>query len=174
MNYGQIIEYDTANGPGFRLSLFVSGCSNHCEGCFQPETWNPKFGKEFTIETEDRIIQSLKGKPHDGRITILGGDPFELYNQEQVSKLIDRICDEVPEKNIWMYTGYLYEELTDVNNLMHTEWTDNIINKIDVLVDGPFILAQKDLRLRLKGSLNQRVIDIQKTKESGYLTEWRV
>ena len=94
MHYGQIIRYDTANGPGFRLSLFVSGCSNHCEGCFQPETWNPNFGKEFTQKDENELLECLIGKPHEGRLTILGGDPFEVYNQKDVAHLVDRIYKE--------------------------------------------------------------------------------
>ena len=173
MHYGQIIHYDTANGPGFRVSLFVSGCSNHCKGCFQPETWDPNFGKEFTIETEDKIISLLKEPQHGGRITILGGDPFETYNQRDVSRLIDRICNELPKKNIWMYTGYLYENLIDLNNHIHTEYTDNILDKIDVLVDGPFKIEEKDLRLRLKGSRNQRIIDIPETRKTKEITIWR-
>ena len=173
MHYGQIIRYDTANGPGFRLSLFVSGFSNHCEGCFQPETWNPNFGKEFTQKDENELLECLIGKPHEGRLTILGGDPFEVYNQKDVAHLVDRIYKEIPYKNIWMYTGYLYEDLINSESSIHTEYTDGILRKIDVLVDGPFILSQKDLRLRLKGSRNQRVIDMNKTRKSNEIIEWR-
>lgn len=173
MNYGQIITMDTVNGPGFRVSLFVSGCSNHCKGCFQPETWNPNFGMVFSHDLENYIIKELKKSCHNGRLTILGGDPFEVYNQKDVHHLIKRVHEDIPDNNIWMYTGYLYDDLTNTNNSIHTEWTNDILENIDVLVDGPFILEEKDLRLRLKGSRNQRIIDVKKTKDNGYLTEWR-
>ena len=171
MNYGQIIRMDTANGPGFRVSLFVSGCSNHCEGCFQPQTWDRRFGFAFNHEAEDYLIDELKEPYHDGRLTILGGDPFEIYNQGAVYSLMKRVVTELPRKNIWIYTGYLYEDLINPDWHNHTIWTDSILYYADVIVDGPFILAQKDLRLRLKGSTNQRIIYMNKTRESGELTE---
>ena len=173
MNYGQIIRMDTANGPGFRVSLFVSGCSNHCEGCFQPQTWDPKFGMVFTHDVEDYVIDELKELCHNGRLTVLGGDPFELYNQEAVYNLLERVVKELPNKNIWIYTGYLYEDLIDDNWKNATIWTKEILKFSDVIVDGPFILKKKDLRLKLRGSSNQRIIDMNKTRKTGELTLWK-
>ena len=173
MHYGQIITMDTANGPGFRVSLFVSGCSNHCEGCFQPQTWDPNFGMDFTHDLEDYIIEELKEPCHNGRLTILGGDPFELYNQGAVFSLLERVVKELPKKNIWIYTGYLYEDLISEDWVNHTIWTKSILDFADVIVDGPFILSKKDLRLRLCGSRNQRIIDMNKTRKRGELTIWK-
>ncbi len=159
MNYGEIKKTDIANGPGVRVSLFVSGCLNHCPGCFQAETWDFDYGKPFTSETEDEIIKALRPSFIEG-LTVLGGDPFEIANQEAVAHLINRIREELPEKDIWMYTGYLLDyDLLD-GGKRHTQWTDQMLSQINVLVDGPFVEAKKDLSLQFCGSSNQRLIDI--------------
>ena len=172
MNYGTIKNLDIANGPGIRVSLFVSGCRNHCKGCFQPETWDFKYGKELDGDAFYSLIEMLRSE-HIAGLSILGGDPFEIYNQGAVYSLMKRVVTELPRKNIWIYTGYLYEDLINPDWNNRTIWTDSILYYADVIVDGPFILAQKDLRLRLKGSTNQRIIDMNKTRESGDLTEWK-
>lgn len=149
MNYGAIKYPDVANGPGVRVSLFVSGCRNHCKGCFQPETWSFDYGKEFTDKTIDYILNLLDNRYVRG-LSILGGDPFEPENEASVYSICSIVNDRLPEKDIWIWTGYYWENLKD-----------RIVMKyIDVLVDGPFVEAEKNLCLPYRGSGNQRVIDV--------------
>ena len=167
MNYGEILYTDVANGIGCRTSLFVSGCTHHCKGCFNEMTWDFNYGKPFTREVEDEIIETLKPDYIDG-LTILGGEPMEVVNQKVLRPFIERIKKEVPKATIWIYSGYMWEELTDVNNKRcHSEDTDKILSMIDVLVDGEFMLEKKDLMLRFRGSSNQRVINVPETLAQG-------
>ena len=165
MHYSIIRDYDVANGPGVRISLFVSGCSNKCKGCFQPETWDPEFGEEFTEETVNKIFE-LMDKPYIDGITILGGDPFYPPNREPVSVLISKIRDRYKDtKSIWVYTGYKLEELVSdmYTAIKDTIPISHILKNIDYLVDGKFELNKKDLRLQFRGSSNQRLIDMNAT-----------
>ncbi|MCR5746407.1 MAG: anaerobic ribonucleoside-triphosphate reductase activating protein [Lachnospiraceae bacterium] len=163
MNFGQIFECDIANGEGCRTSLFVSGCTHHCRECFNPETWDFSFGQEYTQQTEDMIVDSLKNEYIRG-LTILGGEPMEPANQKVIRKLIERINRETPRADVWIYSGYTFEELTDKDNKRcHTEDTLPILNGIDILVDGEFHIEEKNIMLRFRGSSNQRIIDVKAT-----------
>ncbi len=166
MHIGQIITADCANGIGIRLSIFVSGCTNHCKGCFQPQTWDFNYGREYTSEMEDHIINELSNDYYRG-ITILGGEPMEYENQPEVADLILRIRRELPQKDIWIYTGFTYDNDLVSGGKRYGDRTDDILDNIDVLVDGKFILEQKDIRLQFRGSANQRLIDMKKTRKSG-------
>lgn len=160
MNYSEIKYYDIANGPGVRTSLFVSGCRNHCKGCFQPETWDFSNGKEFTKEVQQEILKSLEEDYIKG-ITLLGGDPFEPENQAELLPFLSCLKEKYPKKDIWAYTGYLLEtDLIANTGKSHTLDTIPMLKMIDVLVDGPFIEEQKDITLKFKGSKNQRVIQL--------------
>lgn len=171
MNYADIKTLDIANGTGCRTSLFVSGCRNRCPGCFNSEAWDFSFGKKYTQQTEDQIIDSLLPVYVSG-LSILGGEPFEPENQPFIHKLVTRITDEMPEKDIWCFTGYLYEDLVSKTSTKHTEYTDEILDCLDVLVDGPYIQDQRDITLRFKGSSNQRIIDVQKTLANDTIVLW--
>ena len=163
MNYGDIYYCDIANGIGCRTSLFVSGCTHHCKGCFNECTWDFNYGKPYTKEVEDTIIESINHTYISG-LSILGGEPMEPSNQKEIRKLIERVITEVPEASIWIYSGYTWEELTDSNNRRcHTEDTDIILSNINVLVDGEFILDKKDINLKFKGSTNQRIINVKQS-----------
>ncbi len=163
MNYGAIKYCDVANGIGCRTVLFVSGCRNHCKGCFQPETWNFQYGKPFTQEVEAEIFASLQPDYVSG-ITLLGGDPFEEENQRGLVRFMQELRRRFPNKNVWAYSGYVYEDLIP-GGRKHCEVTDALLETIDILVDGRFIEEQKDIRLKFRGSVNQRIIDLKKTRE---------
>ena len=163
MNYGKINLVDVANGPGIRVSLFVSGCRNHCPGCFQPETWDFNFGQLFTSETIDEILEALK-PDHITGLTILGGDPMEIENRGDVYALCDIVKAYYPNKTIWIYTGYLWEDLQDDLAVKH--------GLADVVVDGPFVESLKDLSLRFRGSSNQRIIDAKASQKAGHVVLW--
>ena len=154
MNYAEIKKVDIANGPGVRVSLFVSGCRNHCKGCFNPETWDFDYGRPFTRETEDEIIEALRPSWIQG-LSILGGEPTEEENAAVLIPFLKRMRAALPDKDIWLYSGYTYETLRD----------KEILTLADVLVDGPFLLELKDAGLAFRGSRNQRIIDL-KEKES--------
>lgn len=164
MNYGEIKNFDIANGEGVRVSLFVSGCTHHCKGCFNPETWNFEYGKPYTKETEDSIIKMLSFPYTDG-LTLLGGEPFEPQNQRVLVGLLRRVREELPDKNVWCYSGYLFEELTG-DSRARCEFTDEMLSLIDILVDGEFHEEQKDITLVFKGSSNQRIIDVKKSLQA--------
>lgn len=159
MNYGEIKKSDIANGLGVRVSLFVSGCTNHCQGCFQPETWNFSYGQPFTKETEESLLNALR-LPYIQGLTLLGGDPFEISNQEALAPFLKRVRKELPNKDIWCYTGYVLDQDLLDGGRRHTPWTDDMLSAIDVLVDGPFVQDLKDLTLKFRGSSNQRLIDL--------------
>lgn len=166
MYYGNIKEYDVANGEGVRITLFVSGCTNHCEGCFQPDTWDFHYGQPYTEETEERILRLLRQPVVDG-LTLLGGEPMEPENQRVLAPLVRRVKREYPEKNVWCFTGFIYDRDLLPGQRKHTEVTDEFLSMIDVLVDGPFILAKRNLALTFRGSENQRVLDMKKTLLAG-------
>ncbi len=167
MNYADIHYNDIANGIGVRTALFVSGCTHHCKGCFNEETWDFNYGKEFTKEVEDKIIESLRPS-HIKGLTILGGEPWEVVNQAVLRPFMERIKKELPDKGIWMFSGYLFEQLTDPENKRcHSEDTMKMLEMTDVLIDGPFILAKKNISLRFRGSENQRVLDIPQSLKEG-------
>ena len=171
MNYAEIKNVDIANGPGVRISLFVSGCPHHCKGCFNEVTWDFTYGKPYTRETINHILELLKPDYIKG-ITFLGGEPMAPSNQESVLNTMRQIKGHYTNKDIWLYTGYLLD--TDimgkmVDTLPHTS---EILSYIDVLVDGPFIEEQKNLNLQFKGSENQRIIDMKKTLSSGNIVLW--
>lgn len=159
MNYGTIKKYDIANGPGVRVSLFVSGCRHHCKGCFNAETWDFHYGKPYTKETEREILEALKPDYIAG-FTVLGGEPFEPENQIEVVRLLKKVREAYPYKNIWCYTGYLYDVDLIQGGKVYTKVTQEMLSYIDTLVDGEFIEEQKDLRLQFRGSKNQRIISL--------------
>ena len=161
MHYGAIKKYDIADGEGVRVSLFVSGCTNRCPGCFQPQTWDFNFGQEFTEETEKELLEALKPSYIAG-LTVLGGEPFEPENQAVLAPFLERVRAAYPKKNIWCYSGYVYEKDLLAGGSRHTEYTDRMLACIDVLVDGPFIEAQKNLMLDFRGSENQRILRLKK------------
>ena len=164
MNYANIKKYDIANGIGVRVSLFVSGCTHHCKNCFNQETWDFLYGKEFTKEVEDEIIAALKPS-HIRGLTLLGGDPFEPRNQRGLINFLRRVKEELPEKDIWAYSGYLLDtEL--LTGRARCEVTDEMLSYLDVLVDGEFVERLKDITLKFRGSSNQRLIDMKKTLAS--------
>lgn len=166
MNYGEIKNYDIANGEGVRVSLFVSGCTHHCKNCFNPETWSFEYGKPFTKETEDYIIECLSPDYIDG-LSLLGGEPFEPQNQEALLPFLRKVKNELPNKNIWCYTGYLFDRELLSESRARCEFTDEMLSLIDVLVDGEFVQALHDISLAFRGSSNQRIIDVQKSLETG-------
>ena len=171
MYYSAIKYNDIANGLGVRTVLFVSGCRNRCKGCFQPETWDFNYGDLFTKQTEDEIIAALKPDYING-LTLLGGEPFEPQNQRVLVEFLKRVKKELPEKTIWCYSGYVYEELTGESRA-RCEVTDEMLSMIDVLVDGEFIQEKKNISLQFRGSENQRIIDIKRTKETGEIVLWQ-
>ena len=166
MYYGAIKACDIANGLGVRVSLFVSGCRNRCPGCFQPETWDFAYGQPFTEETADALLRALAPDYING-LTILGGDPFEPENQRALLPFLRRVRETCPGKDIWAYTGFTWEELHDEGSHPRCEVTDEMLSMLDILVDGRFIREQKDIRLRFRGSANQRVIDVPETLRTG-------
>ena len=171
MNFAAIKPSDIADGPGVRVSLFVSGCTNHCENCFQPETWDFGYGEPFTSETEERILNLLDRSYIKG-LTILGGEPFEPENQPALLELSRRIKAKYPEKSIWSFTGYLFDRDILAKRLGPWEITQALLSYLDVLVDGPFIAAQKNLSLRFRGSSNQRLIDVPASLKTGQIVLW--
>lgn len=165
MHYGSIKSVDIANGEGIRVTLFVSGCTHHCKNCFNPETWNFEYGNPFTKETEDTIIKYLEADFVKG-LTLLGGEPMEPQNQKALLPFLKRVKQKFGNsKNIWSYTGFVYDRDLINGGRVHTEDTDELLSLIDVLVDGPFIESLKNLTLKFRGSSNQRVIDLKKTKQ---------
>lgn len=159
MHYGMIKTYDIADGPGVRVSLFVSGCRHHCKGCFNSETWDFDYGQPFTEETVMEILDALS-KPYISGFTLLGGEPFEPENQIVLVELLRRIRETYPEMDIWCYTGFVHDVDLVEGGRAYTEVTDEMLGYIDTLVDGPFVEAEKDLMLEFRGSRNQRVIDL--------------
>lgn len=158
MNFSKIDPMSIVDGDGCRVTLFVSGCRNHCKGCFNPETWNFDFGQPFTEIEENEIIEACS-KPYIAGLTILGGEPMEQENQADVYKLINRFKREYPGKNVWLFTGYIYEkDLLEGQRKNIPGLTSSLLEMVDILVDGPFILEQKDLNLRFRGSTNQRLL----------------
>ena len=166
MYYGEIKNFDIANGEGVRVSLFVSGCTHHCKGCFNPETWSFDYGRPYTAETEESILEMLGFEYIDG-LSLLGGEPFEPENQRELVMLLRKVRERYPDKNVWCYTGYLFDKELLGESRARCEWTDEMLSMTDVLVDGEFIESQKDITLEFRGSSNQRVIDVKASLESG-------
>ena len=171
MNYANIKNCDVANGEGVRVTLFVSGCTNHCENCFQPETWDFGFGEPFTKEVEDRIIAMMSPIYING-LTLLGGEPFEPSNQRALLPFVKRVRAAYPSKNVWAFSGFTYEELMRDGSHPRCEVTDELLSFVDVLVDGRYVDSLRNLSLKFRGSSNQRLIDMNKTRERGILTEF--
>ncbi len=161
MNYATIKKFDVANGPGVRVSLFVSGCRHRCPGCFNREAWDFSYGAPFTEAIQQEILQALSPSYIRG-LSLLGGEPFEPENQRELLPFLDRVRVSVPEKDVWCYSGFTLEELQG-NSRGHCEETEQMLSRIDVLVDGRFEESQKDIRLRFRGSENQRILDLAAT-----------
>lgn len=172
MNYATIKNCDIANGPGVRVSLFVSGCTHRCPGCFNSVAWDFDYGEPFTEATEEQILKMLS-PPHIKGLTLLGGEPFEPQNQPALVKLLRRIKNTFPQKSIWAFSGYLFDRDILPGRLGPKEITDEFLSYLDVLVDGPFIEAKKNLSLRFRGSENQRLIDVPASLSRGEVILWQ-
>ncbi len=171
MNYANIKDCDIANGPGVRVTLFVSGCTHHCKGCFNREAWDFGYGEPFTRDTIDRILEMLKPSYVKG-LTLLGGEPFEPQNQGPIVELLRQIKAIYPQKSIWAFSGYLFDRDILSGKLGDWEITKEYLSYLDVLVDGPFVEAKKDLMLRFRGSSNQRLINVPESLAAGKVVEW--
>lgn len=171
MKYSGIKKHDVANGLGVRVSLFVSGCTHHCKGCFNPETWDFNYGEEFTEGVAEEILEALKPKYIRG-FSLLGGEPFEPENQKVMVKLLRRIKETYPEKTIWCYSGYNFETDMLSGKLGDYNITKEMLSYIDVLVDGEFHLEEKNLKLRFRGSSNQRLIDVPASLKKDTVVLW--
>lgn len=172
MYYGEIKRVDVANGPGTRVTLFVSGCRRHCKDCFNPETWSFEYGKPYTAETEQEILKALAPKYIHG-LTVLGGEPFEKENQPEILGLLKKVKACYPQKTVWCFTGNTLEtEILQEDGCGHCAQTGELLQYIDVLVDGAFIAEQRNLMLRFRGSENQRLIDLKQTLKSGHVVLW--
>ena len=168
MYFGEIKDCDIANGEGVRVTLFVSGCTNRCKGCFQPQTWDFTYGQPFTAETEERLLSMLEPGYING-LTVLGGEPFEPSNQRVLLPFLQRVKERFPAKNIWCFSGFTYEELTTEGFRARCETTDELLGLLDVLVDGRFEEDLRDISLRFRGSRNQRLIDLNASRAAGEL-----
>ena len=166
MNWANIKEHDTANGKGIRVSLFVSGCTHHCKGCFNPETWDFRYGSVYTEEIENRILKACEPSYIKG-LSLLGGEPFEKANQQSLCGLLKRFKELYPNKDVWCYSGYLFDKDMVKGGKIYTEYTDEMLSRIDYLVDGEFVEELKNLRLKFRGSSNQRIIDVQNSIKQG-------
>ena len=171
MYYGELKKCDIANGEGVRVSLFVSGCRNRCKDCFQPETWDFCFGKPFTEDTEREIFSELD-KSYIAGLSLLGGDPFEPENQRALLPMLRRIREKYPQKTVWCYTGYRLEELMSAGSHPRCEATEEMLSCIDILIDGRFIAEEKDISLQFRGSRNQRIIDMDRSRQAGKIVLW--
>lgn len=172
MNYCGIKKCDIANGIGVRVTLFVSGCTHHCKGCFQPETWDFSYGETFTPEVEEEVTAALAPGYIHG-LTLLGGEPFEPENQRVLVKFLKNVREKYPNKNIWCYTGYLFDEELLKPSRARCEVTDEMLSMIDVLVDGEFEIDKKNISLQFCGSENQRIIDVKKSLTENRIILWR-
>lgn len=172
MNYAEIKNCDIANGPGVRISLFVSGCTHHCKGCFNEVAWDFDYGTPFTQETIDKILDMMRPGYIRG-LTLLGGEPFEPQNQGPIVQLLRQIKEKMPEKSIWAFSGYLFDR--DILSGRLGDWsvTQEYLSYLDVLVDGPFVEARKNLSLRFRGSENQRIIDVPASLAQGKIVLWQ-
>ena len=170
MKYATIKTVDIANGTGVRVSLFVSGCTHRCPDCFNEIAWDFQYGEDFTQDTIDFILQALAPQ-HIAGLTLLGGEPMELINQVGLLPLLRQVHERFPNKDIWCYTGYLYEDLQP-GGRVYGAVTDEILSYLDILVDGPFLVDQKNIRLKFRGSENQRIIDIKKTNQARKIILW--
>ena len=172
MYYGNLKKCDIANGIGVRVTLFVSGCTNHCPDCFQPQTWDFHYGKPFTDDTRAEIFAELD-KPYVNGLTVLGGEPFEPENQRDLLPLLQEVRRRYPDKSIWCFTGFRLEDVP-LREGAHPRCavTDDLLSCIDVLVDGRFVAAEKDISLQFRGSRNQRVLDLPKTLAAGQPVIW--
>ena len=166
MYYGNIKNCDIANGIGVRVTLFVSGCTNRCKNCFQPETWDFCYGKPFTAETEEQLLNMLKPSYIHG-LSLLGGEPFEPENQRVLLPFVRRVRAAFPRKTVWCFTGFTYDELLTEGSHPRCEATDELLSLLDVLVDGRYVEELKDISLRFRGSSNQRLIDLNATRQTG-------
>ncbi len=164
MNYAEIKKYDIANGLGVRISLFVSGCRHHCKGCFNEIAWDFNYGTPYTEETQKEIIELLKPGYVAG-LSLLGGEPFEPENQETLLGLLREFHQTYPNKNVWCYTGFIYDKDLVPGGRAHTPYTDEMLSLIDVLVDGPFVEELKDITLKFRGSSNQRLLELHKMRQ---------
>ena len=170
MNFATIKKRDIADGPGVRVSLFVSGCTHRCEGCFNEIAWDFDYGAPFTDAVQDELLEALAPDYVQG-LTLLGGEPFEPENQRALLPFLKRVREVFPQKNIWCYSGYTLDQLQGESRA-RCEVTDEMLSMLDVLVDGRFVLAKKNIRLRFRGSENQRLIDMNKTREKGEIVLW--
>lgn len=166
MNYAKIKRLDVANGPGIRVSLFVSGCSHHCKGCFNPETWDENYGSVYTVATEETILNYLEPEYISG-LTLLGGEPMEAEHQKALVPLLREVKHRYPSKTIWLYTGYRFDDEIMKSMYPGNSNTREILALTDILIDGRFIEEKKNLKLYFRGSENQRIIDVKKSLSSG-------
>ncbi len=171
MNYADIKQYDVANGLGVRVSIFVSGCTHHCKGCFNADTWDFNYGKPFTKKEIEQIIEYLEPDYVAG-LSVLGGEPFEPSNQEGLLPLLRAVKETYPQKDIWCYSGYLFDEQILGEMCQESEITKEMIQYIDILVDGRFELDKRNLKLRFRGSENQRIIDVKQSLTCGKVVHW--
>ena len=171
MYYGNIKNNDIANGIGIRVSLFVSGCTNRCKNCFQPETWDFCYGNPFTEKIENQILDML-APDHINGLTLLGGEPFEPQNQETLLSFVQKVKQKYPNKSIWCFSGFTYEELIDNNSYPNCNCTLPLLSLIDVLVDGRYVEEQRNLTLRFRGSENQRIINLTQTLKENKIVIW--
>ena len=171
MYYGELKKCDIANGEGVRVSLFVSGCTHHCPGCFNKDTWDFCYGKEYTEATEEEILQALEPGYING-LSLLGGEPFEPQNQEVLVRLLRKARERYPQKDIWCYSGYLFDRELLGESRARCGYTDEMLSMLDVLVDGRFVESLKDITLVFRGSSNQRLIDVKKSLKAGSVVLW--
>lgn len=171
MNYATIKPFDVANGPGVRVSLFVSGCTHHCKNCFNSEAWDFNYGEPFGEREVERIIDAMKADYIKG-FSLLGGEPFEPQNQVVLCEVLERIKKEYPNKTVWCYSGYTFDKDLLSGRLCDFSITKRMLDCIDILVDGKFVEEKKDLTLRFKGSSNQRIIDVQSSLKEGKIIRW--
>ena len=170
MYYGSIKPCDIANGTGVRVTLFVSGCTHRCKGCFQPQSWDFCYGQPFTAETEEALLEALD-RPYISGLTLLGGEPFEPDNQRALLPFLRRLRRQLPDKTVWAFSGYTWEELTGQSRA-RCEATGALLSLVDVLVDGEFVEALRDISLRFRGSSNQRLLDVPASLAAGRPIPW--
>ena len=172
MNYAEIKSTDIANGPGVRVSLFVSGCTHHCKGCFNPETWDFDYGNKFDAAVEERILHDLEPSFIEG-LSLLGGEPFEPSNSRVLAEFAQKVKERFPEKTIWCYSGYRLDEEIMMDRMGGGPSTQKLLSCLDVLVDGEFMEDLKVLNLKFRGSTNQRLIDVPASLTAGQVIEWQ-